>query len=223
MSVLTNKTAFVTQIKQISYVAESYRALRTNIQFSSVNRPIQTILVTSAQSSEGKTTTVTNLAIVYAQENKKVLLIDADMRKPTLHQIFVRPNIQGLSNLLANQIAIQEAVNDTHISNLSIMTSGPIPPNPSELLASIRMQTLIKELRGIYDVILFDSPPALQVTDTQLLAAQCDGVLLVVKSGKVKRDHVKKTISSLEYVKARILGVVLNNKRKKTKDSLYAQ
>ncbi|GAA3402039.1 hypothetical protein GCM10020370_12370 [Paenibacillus hodogayensis] len=150
-------------------------------------------------------------------------MIDADMRKPTLHQIFVRPNIQGLSNLLANQIAIQEAVNDTHISNLSIMTSGPIPPNPSELLASIRMQTLIKELRGIYDVILFDSPPALQVTDTQLLAAQCDGVLLVVKSGKVKRDHVKKTISSLEYVKARILGVVLNNKRKKTKDSLYAQ
>ncbi len=179
------------------------------------------ISVTSAGPMEGKSTTAANLAVAYAQANKQVLLMDADLRKPTLHHTFEKSNRIGLSNLLANQYGIHEVVKDTHIENLSVITSGPIPPNPAEMLASKRMVSLLVELKDRFDMIIIDTPPALAVTDAQVIASICDGVLLVIDCGKVKRDLALKVKANLEHVKARILGVVLNNKSRKDAGYYY--
>lgn len=213
----TNKAALVSHLKPKSPVTESFRTLRTNIRFCFVNGTPQTIVITSTLPSEGKTTIVSNLAVVYAQEGKRVLLIDADFRRPALHRIFARPNLEGLSTLLAGMSSLSETVFDTSIGNLSVLTSGPTPPNPAELLASSEMESLVKELRNLYDVILFDSPSALQIADTRLLAALCDGVVLVVGSGRAKRDQINETLAGVEQTGTRLLGIVLNNKRKRMK------
>ena len=168
-------------------------------------------MVASAESGEGKTTTISNLAVTYAQEGKKVLLIDADLRNPSLHQVFSLPNHVGLSSVLSNQYAVEEVLRDSYIDNLQVFTSGPIPPNPSEMIGSNRMKSLMEKLENQYDVIMFDTPPVLTVTDALIVSSLCDGVLLVVHAGKVKKELVKKTKAHLEHVNARILGVILNN------------
>lgn len=201
----------VTSINPKSPISEAYRSLRTNIQYSAVDQHIKVLMVASAKSGEGKTTTITNLAVTYAQEGKKVLLIDGDLRKPSLHHLFQLSNRTGLSSVLFDQQLLPEVIRDTTVDNLSVMTSGPIPPNPSEILGSQRMRDLLEELKLMFDIILFDTPPVLAVTDTQVISSYCDGVVLVVLAGKVKRGLVKKTKASLEYVQAKILGVVLNN------------
>ncbi|ALS29720.1 capsular biosynthesis protein [Paenibacillus sp. 32O-W] len=210
MSRQNSEANLVTFVNPNSPISEAYRTLRTNIQFSSIDHPVQVIMCASAQSGEGKTTTISNLAVTYAHEGKNVLLIDADLRKPTLHNVFVTSNRVGLSNLIAGQCALPEVTVETRINHLSVIPSGPVPPNPSELLGSQRMRAIMKDIRSRYDIILLDTPPVLAVPDSLIVSSLSDGVIMVVQAGKVKSDMVRKAKAGLEHAKARILGVVLN-------------
>ncbi|MCQ9281063.1 CpsD/CapB family tyrosine-protein kinase [Priestia aryabhattai] len=194
-------------------VAEQYRTIRTNIQFSNVDQDIKTIVVTSSGAEEGKSTTASNLATVYAQQGLKVLLIDADLRKPTGHYTFRLENHIGLTNVLTRQSTLAQAVQESEIPHLSVLTSGPIPPNPSELLASVQMAELLKEMKEQFDMIIFDTPPILAVADAQILANQVDGTILVVSSGKTEKDAALKSKELLSSAKGKLLGVVLNNRK----------
>ncbi|NGY85892.1 CpsD/CapB family tyrosine-protein kinase [Bacillus megaterium] len=194
-------------------VAEQYRTIRTNIQFSNVDQDIKTIVLTSSGAEEGKSTTSSNLATVYAQQGLKVLLIDADLRKPTGHYTFRLENHIGLTNVLTRQSTLAQAVQESEIPHLSVLTSGPIPPNPSELLASAQMTELLKEMKEKFDMIIFDTPPILAVADAQILANQVDGTILVVSSGKTEKDAALKSKELLSNAKGKLLGVVLNNRK----------
>ncbi|MBX9987780.1 CpsD/CapB family tyrosine-protein kinase [Priestia aryabhattai] len=194
-------------------VAEQYRTIRTNIQFSNVDQDIKTIVVTSSGAEEGKSTTTSNLATVYAQQGLNVLLIDADLRKPTGHYTFRLENHIGLTNVLTRQSTLAQAVQESEIPHLSVLTSGPIPPNPSELLASVQMAELLKEMKEQFDMIIFDTPPILAVADAQILANQVDGTILVVSSGKTEKDAALKSKELLSNAKGKLLGVVLNNRK----------
>ncbi|GMX63480.1 CpsD/CapB family tyrosine-protein kinase [Paenibacillus elgii] len=222
MPVSANNLKLITYENPRSYISESYRMLRTNIQFSEIDHQIRTILVTSSEPGEGKSTTISNLAVAFAQEGKNVVLIDADMRNPTLHHYFMKSNRQGLSNLLAGQLNVKQALSETHIEHLTVLTSGPIPPNPAEMLASKRMDQLLEDLLQTFDVVLLDSPPVLAVTDAQIVATKCDGVVFVLGSGKVKRYRASKALARLQHVNAKILGVVLNNKPNNNNEETYA-
>lgn len=205
-----------------SYVAEQFRTLRTNINFSSPDSDIRSLVVTSAAPSEGKSTASANLAVVFAQEGKHVLLIDGDMRKPTTHYTFHMGNTQGLSSVLTRQIQVEEAIRQTEIERLDLLTCGPIPPNPAELLASKSMDALIEQLKEIYDLIIFDAPPLLSVTDGQILANKCEGTILVVNSGSTEKDMAIKAKEAITSSNGRLIGAVLNNFIL-PKDSYYYQ
>lgn len=205
-----------------SFVAEQFRTLRTNITFSSPDEDIRTMVITSAAPSEGKSTTSANLAVVYAQEGKKVLLIDGDMRKPTTHYTFHMGNTTGLSSVLTRQTTIEEAIRATAVERLDLLTCGPIPPNPAELLASKSMDALIRQLRDMYDLIIFDAPPILSVTDGQILANKCDGTILVVSSGNTEKEMAAKAKEAILASNSRIIGAVLNNFQL-PKDNYYYQ
>ncbi|MDN3450099.1 CpsD/CapB family tyrosine-protein kinase [Planococcus sp. APC 3906] len=194
-----------------SYIAEQFRTLRTNINFASPDHKIRTLVITSASPFEGKSTAAANLAIVFAQEGKKVLLIDADMRKPTMHYTFNKENNRGLSSVLTRQASIQDVVMPSGIERLHLLTSGPIPPNPAELLASLSLQSIIKKLEDQYDLVIFDSPPILSVTDGQILANKCDGVVLVINSGKTQKKKAQKAKEAIVASNGKLLGAVLNN------------
>lgn len=216
-----NGRKLITKYNPKSPISEQYRTIRTNIQFSAVDEEIQTLLVTSSGPGEGKSTTTANLAVVFAQQGKKVLLIDADMRKPTVHYTFGLTNILGLTNVLTRQSELNEAIKRTDLDTLDVLTSGPIPPNPAELLSSKALQQLLQKAKEIYDIIIFDTPPVLAVTDAQLLANQCDGTILVINSGKTEIESAKKAKEMLVAAKAKLLGVVLNNKKMEKTDYYY--
>lgn len=194
-----------------SYISEQYRSIRTNINFSMVDHELKTLLVTSAGPSEGKSTTAANIAGVFSQEGKKVLLIDADMRKPTAHYTFKLGNIFGLSSVLARLCDVNEAINPTGIEGLSVIPSGSIPPNPAELLGSNQMQLVVEKLRNDFDLIIFDAPPILSVTDSQIIANKCDATILVVNSGETGKEEIAKAKELLDKSQANIIGVVMNN------------
>lgn len=191
-----------------SPVAEAYRTLRTNIQFSSIDREIKTIVVTSSGASEGKSTTAVNLAVSFTQMEKKVVIVDADLRKPRLHKIFELSNREGLSTVLFEQAPVDKFIRK--IPGVHVLPSGPIPPNPSEILASDRMKNLLEDLKSMYDYIIIDSPPISYVTDGAILSSVCDGTLLVVAAGETDHKSAKLAKDQLDKVSANILGVVLS-------------
>lgn len=205
-----------------SPISEQYRTIRTNINYSNIDRENRLIMVTSSNPGEGKTITTANLAVTFAEEGKKVLLMDADFRKPRVHELFRKRNFLGLTSVLYKQKPLMEAINKTRISNLHVLTSGPITPNPSELLSSKKMKELLSEVRNQFDLIIIDTPPVLLVTDAQILAGQCDGVILVVSHGKTKKQEAEKAKALLLNTKARILGAVLNNTKDNYKDYYYS-
>ncbi|WP_173107789.1 CpsD/CapB family tyrosine-protein kinase [Bacillus sp. KH172YL63] len=209
----SNIRKLIAKVNPKSPISEQFRTIRTNIQFSSVDQEYRSIMVTSSGPGEGKSTTAANLAVVFAQQGKTVLLIDADMRKPTVHYTFNFPNTTGLTNVLTRQVALTEAVKDSGVDKLHILSSGPVPPNPAELLSSRAMEQFFEDAYKEYDLIIFDTPPVLVVTDAQILANQCDGSILVVSSGKTEIDAAKKSKDLLESARGKLLGTVLNNKK----------
>ncbi len=213
--IMLEKDIIITHNNPKSPVSEAYRVLRTNIQFSSVDKPLKTILVTSAGPMEGKTTTIANLAVIFAQCGSKVLLIDTDLRKPMLHKVFLLLNERGLTNLLALQKDSTTFIQHDVLKNLDVLTSGRIPPNPSELLSSNAMKNFIENIKNNYDIVLMDSPPVGSVTDASIISTYVDGTILVVKSGRTEVETVKRAKELLEKINANIIGVVLNNINKK--------
>jgi len=207
----TDEEKVVAALQPRSPISEAYRALRTNIQFSTIDKPLKTILVTSANPLEGKTTTVANLGVVMAQAGLSVIIIDSDLRRPTMHKFFGVDNKQGLTDaLLQSAPSLDGYLQGTAMENLQVLASGPLPPNPSELLGSQRMKGLIEQLKGKADVLLFDSPPVLAVTDAAVLANEVDGVLLVVDTNATRRDGALRARETLSKVGANLLGVALN-------------
>ncbi len=210
---------FVLEKQPKSVEAESYRILRTNIMYSSFDKKIKRILVTSSEPGEGKSTTSGNLALAFAQDEKKVILIDCDLRKPSLHKKFRISNNRGLSDVIIDRDKLNKCIQKRG-EYLDILTAGKIPPNPSEMLGSQAMSSLLDELSNVYDVIILDSPPVLAVTDAQILSTKSDGVVLVVRAEKTKKDTVLAAKGVLDKVNANILGTVLNG-GDKNKDNYY--
>ena len=195
----------------LSPIVETYRLLRTNLQFSSVDKPVHTLVVTSAGPAEGKSVTLANLAVVMAQSGLRVVAVDADLRRPALHKIFGLPNSHGLSDaILRPNPPVGEHLQATEVENLWVLVSGPLPPDAAGLLGSERMGAIIEELKGQMDMVLLDSPPSLVVADAVILGTRVDGVLLVSDVGHTRRSEARQMAEDLRRVRANLLGVVLN-------------
>ena len=203
----------VTQNDPKNPAAEAYRVIRTSIQFAQAGKSLKTIALTSCTPNEGKSTTIANLAVVLTQAGKSVLLIDCDMRNPTVHKNFKLSNKVGLSSCISMGTALADAVQETGIENLDALTGGVIPPNPSELLGSERMKALVEEAGELYDYVLIDTPPVLPVTDALIVSRIVDGMILVIASGEVKVEMARDVKTQLVNAGANILGVVLNKVR----------
>jgi succinoglycan biosynthesis transport protein ExoP len=194
-----------------SLASEAYRTLRTNLQFSSLDTPLRSLVVTSAVATEGKTTTAANLAVVMAQAGNRIVLVDGDLRRPSAHKLFNLPNKTGLTTaLVEDPQALNGYLQETGIENLRVLTAGPIPPNPQELLGSQRMEELLRRLEDEADIVVLDTPPTLVVSDANVLAARASGVLMVVNTGNTRRTAVRQAVDGLRKVGANLLGFVLN-------------
>jgi capsular exopolysaccharide synthesis family protein len=207
----SRKRFLITDLEKNSASAEQFRTLRTNMQFIQIDTRLKTIVVTSSYPSEGKSTIAANLSIVLAQQEKKVLLIDTDLRKPSVHYSFKLSNSTGFTNVVTNQTGLKSAVKRSSTPNLSILSSGPLPPNPSELLGSNRMKRFVEEAKKQYDYIIFDAPPVNAVTDGLILSSIVDGTILVVRHSNTEIDAAKKAVSSIKKVEGNLLGAVLND------------
>ncbi|AQS03687.1 CpsD/CapB family tyrosine-protein kinase [Clostridium beijerinckii] len=200
---------FVVEKKPKSIVSEAYRTLRTNIQYSSFDKTIKTIVITSAEAAEGKSTVSGNLALSFAQNEKKVIIVDCDLRKPSVHKNFKLSNLSGLSEVLIGKENLDKVIQSRN-ENLDILTSGKIPPNPSEMLSSTAMTNLIQKLGEKYDIVILDSAPLQAVTDAQILSTKADGTILVVRAQRTSRESVIDAKNLLTKVGANILGTVLH-------------
>jgi capsular exopolysaccharide synthesis family protein len=205
------KAQMITHLEPLSIVSESYKVLRTNIQFAGLDKPIKTILVTSSIAGEGKTTVASNLAITMAQAGNRTLIVGADLRRPTLHLVYGVRREPGITNYLAGMASLEQTVQKSGIDRLAVITCGAVPPNPSELLSSQKLKDFIALLKDKVDVILFDSPPLVPVIDAAIISAYADGVVLVASSGLSKIDLLKHAKEILDRVDAKLLGVAFNN------------
>ncbi len=193
-----------------SAAAEAYRTLRTNLTFTGLDKPIETLVITSPGPNEGKSVTLANLAVTMAQGERRTIVVDADLRRPMLHQIFGVSNGRGLTTMFVEPEALENPpLVETGVENLWLLPSGPLPPNPADLLGSRRMEEIIAALRARADILLFDAPPVVAVTDAAVLGMKVDGVLLVVASGRTRRDDVQRARELLERAHVRIIGAVL--------------
>jgi len=193
-----------------SIAAECCRSIRTNILFMSPDRPLRTIVVTSPSPQEGKTTTAISNSVTMAEAGGRVLVVDTDMRRPRLHRSFGVPNQNGISTVIVGKGTLAEAIKHTDIPNLDVLTCGPVPPNPSELLHTNRFVDVLNECSKLYDRVILDSPPTSAVTDPAVLGNLCDGVILVVKAGETTRETAMHARRQLTAAKAKLLGVVVN-------------
>ena len=195
-------------------VVEAYKSIRTNLLYTTSQSDKKTVLISSSNQGEGKSTTAVNIAITFSQLGEKVLLVDADLRIPTVHKKLRVSNAEGLSSVLVGLSSFDEAVHNIG-NDLDVLPAGPTPPNPSELLSSPRMQEFLEGVENIYDRIIIDTPPVGVVSDAVALAPKTAGVVLVVRGGKTKHDQVEKSIAALEFANAKILGVIINGGAKK--------
>lgn len=203
-----------------SITAECYRNIRTSLEYSSIDRKLRTIVITSSESGEGKSTVASNLAYILSQGGKKIILIDCDLRKPSLHRNFGESNEKGLSGYLIGKYSLDDAIKEID-DNLHLLTSGNIPPNPAEVIASRGMEELIEELKYHYEHIILDTPPVRAVTDGQILAGKCDGTVLVVRAEKTKSDSIIQGYKELEKVRARVLGTIINGASTDRREAYY--
>lgn len=205
------RTGLIIADNPFSIVSEQFRTIRTNIQFSMIDKELQTLSITSATASSGKSTIASNLAGAFAAEDTRVLVVDADMRKPTIHKIFRVQNTYGLTSILTDRnLRLSDVTRRSYVDNLDFITCGVIPPNPSELMSSKRMTELIDQMKENYDLVIFDNPPLLAVTDAQIMATKVDGTIVVVPKGEVSKDELDKAADLLDNVQANVLGTVLN-------------
>lgn len=210
----------ITNLDPKSYISEQYRTIRTSIEFKMSDQGLKTFIITSPEAGAGKSTTSANLAVSFAQQGKKVLLIDADLRKPTVQRSFRLPNHKGLTNLLTQSLPLEEVLQTTEISEtLKLISSGPVPPNPSELLGSAAMKKLLEAVEEQFDTILIDTPPVNVVTDAHILSRMTDGTIIVAFSGQTKKEDLIKIKKSFEKINANLIGVVLHGLD--TKESAY--
>lgn len=192
--------------------ADAYRVLRTNLQFASVDEPLHRLLITSPTVGEGKSATTANLGVALAQTGQKVIIVDADLHRPTMHRFFKLQNTVGLTTaIVQNSPDIETLLSDTNVPDLRVLTSGPTPPNPADLLSSMRMRELMDRMEEMADIIIIDSPPAIVLSDAAILSTLSDGVLLVIKSGSTRREAARRSIDGLHQVNANIIGVVLTH------------
>lgn len=216
------KHQLITLHEPKSVISEKFRGIKSNLLFSSADETIKGIVVTAEKPSAGKSTIASNLAITYAQAGYKTLIIDGDMRKPTLHYIFNKMNNHGLSSTIINNIKLEDSIEETEIENLDILTSGPIPPNPSELIGSSNFNEIISTLKDRYNFIVLDTPPVNTVTDAQIYSKYITHSILVIDAEKNNRTEITKAKSLLDRVDSKILGVVLNRTPKDKSSSYYA-
>lgn len=193
-----------------SPVSEAYRTLRTNLSFTSLDEPVKTLAITSPAPDEGKSTTAANLAVTMAQGGRRTILVDCDLRRPALHTLFDLSSEPGLTNLLLDENG-EPNLQSTGVQGLELLASGPLPPNPADLLGSQKIDRAIKLLSDRADIVLFDAPPVVAVTDAALLGAKVDGLLLVISAGKTRRDQAERAKELLEKANVRILGAALTN------------
>ena len=195
-----------------SPISEAYRTLRTNLQFVSLDKPLQSLLVTSAGPEEGKSTVLANLAVAIAQTEKRVILVDCDLRRPSLHKLFGLGHREGLTTMMVDDNAMNAPpLQETVVPGLLLLASGTLPPSPSDLLGSQRMDRVLAVLKEQADMVLLDAPPVLAVSDAAILATKADGVLLVVSAGQTRRESVQMAKTKLEKVNANLVGAVLTN------------
>jgi len=206
-----SQPSLITLTDPRSPAAEAYRTLRTNVYFAGLNHSIHTLLVTTVAPLEGKSITVANLAVSMAQGDKRTILVDADLRRPALHTLFGLNNDKGLTSLFMDAKGpIEPAYKDVGVPNLRVLTSGPLPPNPAEVLGAQRMLDVIEALKQAADIVLFDAPPVIAVTDATVLGTRVDGAVLVIDAGQTRREHAKRAKEQLEKLNIRIIGAVLN-------------
>lgn len=216
------KTQLITLGDPRSAAAEAYRTLRTNLMFSSVEQPIHTLLVTSSAADEGKSVLLANLAVAFAQGGNKTILVDADLRKPSQHNIWGLSSERGLTTMILEDSALSTPpLVNTEVPNLQVLPAGPLPPNAADVLSSQRMTEIIGLLKARANYVLFDSPPVLAATDAALLGSKLDGVLLVVRAGHTRRDQAARARQTLERVHVRIVGAVLSDAPKESAAGYY--
>lgn len=203
-----------------SITAECYRNIRTGLEYSSIDKKLRTIVVTSSEAGEGKSTVSSNLAYVLSQSGKKVILIDCDLRKPSLHRVFEKSNDKGLTDYLIGKYSLDNVIKQID-NNLYLLTSGDIPPNPAEVIESQGMENLLEKLKDDFEHIILDTPPVRAVTDGQILAGKSDGTLLVVRAEKTSSDSIIQGYKELEKVRAKVLGSIINGASSERREAYY--